>query len=107
MAAGASIVVDPSGLIIASSEGQALHKVDENEVLKVRFPEMLQNKNGYPISAGGLVSFNFPTRLFLGGHRQGELQCFEYHFGFNVFFAGQSFGQLQHFAAHGNELSIN
>ena len=44
---GASIVVDPSGLIIASSEGQALHKVDENEVLKVRFPEMLQNKNGY------------------------------------------------------------
>ena len=44
---GEGIIVDPSGLIIASSEGQAMHKVDENEVLKVRFPEMLQKKNGY------------------------------------------------------------
>ena len=44
---GEGIVVDPSGLIIASSEGQAMHKVDENEVLKVRFPEMQQKKNGY------------------------------------------------------------
>jgi len=44
---GEGIIVDPSGLIIASSEGQAMHKVDENEVLKVRFPEMQQKKNGY------------------------------------------------------------
>ena len=44
---GEGIIVDPSGLIIASSEGQAMHRVDENEVLKVRFPEMLQKKNGY------------------------------------------------------------
>ena len=44
---GEGIVVEKDGLIIASSEGQAMHKVDENEVLKVRFPEMLQNKNGY------------------------------------------------------------
>ena len=44
---GEGIIVDPAGLIIASTEGQAMHKVDENEVLKVRFPEMLQKKNGY------------------------------------------------------------
>ena len=35
---GEGIIVDTNGLIIASSEGQAMHKVDENEVLKVRFP---------------------------------------------------------------------
>ncbi len=44
---GEGIVVEKDGLIIASSEGQAMHKVDENEVLKVRFPEMLEKKNGY------------------------------------------------------------
>ena len=44
---GAGIIVEPSGLIIASSEGQAMHKVEENPVLKERFPEMLKNKNGY------------------------------------------------------------
>ncbi|WP_037348623.1 methyl-accepting chemotaxis protein [Selenomonas sp. F0473] len=44
---GEGIVVESDGLIIASSEGQAMHKVDENEVLKVRFSEMLQNKSGY------------------------------------------------------------
>ena len=44
---GEGIIVDTNGLIIASSEGQAMHKVDENEVLKVRFPEMLEKKNGY------------------------------------------------------------
>ena len=44
---GAGIIVDPSGLIIASSEGQAMHKTDENPVLKVRFPEMVQKNHGY------------------------------------------------------------
>ena len=44
---GEGIIVDPSGLIIASSEGMAMHKADENPVLKERFPEMLSNKNGY------------------------------------------------------------
>ena len=44
---GAGIIVDPSGLIIASTEGLAMHKTDENPVLKERFPEMLKNKNGY------------------------------------------------------------
>ncbi|AKT53611.1 methyl-accepting chemotaxis protein [Selenomonas sp. oral taxon 478] len=44
---GQGIIVEPSGLIIASSEGMAMHKVDENPVLKENFPAMLQNKEGY------------------------------------------------------------
>ena len=44
---GQGIIVEPSGLIIASSEGMAMHKVDENPVLKENFSAMLQNKEGY------------------------------------------------------------
>ena len=44
---GAGIVVDPSGLIIASSEGLAMHQADENPVLKANLPTMLENKEGY------------------------------------------------------------
>ena len=44
---GAGIVIDKDGLIIASTEGLAMHKVEENPVLKERFPEMLKNKNGF------------------------------------------------------------
>jgi len=44
---GAGIVVAPSGLIIASTEGMAMKKVDENPVLKEKFAAMVQNKNGY------------------------------------------------------------
>ena len=44
---GEGIIVDPSGLIIASSEGLAMHKADENPVLKENLPTMQQRKNGY------------------------------------------------------------
>ena len=44
---GEGIIVDPSGLIIASSEGLAMHKADENPVLKENLPAMQQRKNGY------------------------------------------------------------
>ena len=44
---GEGIIIDPSGLIIASSEGMAMHKVEENPVLKENFSAMLKNKNGY------------------------------------------------------------
>ena len=44
---GQGIIVDPSGLIIASSEGMAMHKVEENPVLKENFSAMQQTKNGY------------------------------------------------------------
>ena len=44
---GEGIIIEPSGLIIASSEGMAMHKVEENPVLKENFSAMLQNKNGY------------------------------------------------------------
>ena len=44
---GEGIIVDPSGLIIASSEGMAMHKADENPVLKENLPTMQQRKNGY------------------------------------------------------------
>ena len=44
---GAGIIIEPSGLIIASSEGMAMHKVEENPVLKENFSAMLQNKSGY------------------------------------------------------------
>ena len=44
---GQGIIVDPSGLIIASTEGMAMHKVEENPVLKARFSDMLQKKQGY------------------------------------------------------------
>ena len=44
---GEGIIIEPSGLIIASSEGMAMHNVDENPVLKENFSAMLQNKNGY------------------------------------------------------------
>ena len=44
---GEGIIVDPSGLIIASSEGLAMHKAEENPVLKENLPAMQQRKNGY------------------------------------------------------------
>ena len=44
---GEGIIVDPSGLIIASSEGLAMHKAEENPVLKENLPTMQQRKNGY------------------------------------------------------------
>ena len=44
---GEGIIVDPSGLIIASSEGMAMHKADENPVLKENLPTMQQRKSGY------------------------------------------------------------
>ena len=44
---GEGIIVDPSGLIIASSEGMAMHKADENPVLKENLSTMQQRKNGY------------------------------------------------------------
>ena len=44
---GAGIIVDPSGLIIASTEGLAMHRADENPVLREHLPEMRENKNGY------------------------------------------------------------
>ena len=44
---GEGIIVDPSGLIIASSEGMAMHKAEENPVLKENLPTMQQRKNGY------------------------------------------------------------
>ena len=44
---GAGIIIEPSGLIIASSEGMAMHKAEENPVLKENFSTMLQNKSGY------------------------------------------------------------
>ena len=44
---GAGIVVEQDGLIIASTEGMAMHKVEENPVLKAHFSEMLQKKQGY------------------------------------------------------------
>ena len=44
---GEGIIIDPHGLIIASTEGMAMHKADENPVLKVRLPEMQQKKRGY------------------------------------------------------------
>ncbi|GAA0213800.1 methyl-accepting chemotaxis protein [Selenomonas dianae] len=44
---GEGIIIEPSGLIIASSEGMAMHNVEENPVLKENFSAMLQNKNGY------------------------------------------------------------
>ena len=44
---GEGIIVDPNGLIIASSEGMAMHKAEENPVLKERLPEMREKKNGY------------------------------------------------------------
>ena len=44
---GQAIIVDPAGLIIASSEGMAMHKADENPVLKARLSEMQQKKSGY------------------------------------------------------------
>ena len=44
---GAGIIIEPSGLIIASSEGMAMHKAEENPVLKENFSAMLQNKSGY------------------------------------------------------------
>ena len=44
---GEGIIVDPSGLIIASSEGLAMHKADENPVLKENLSTMQQRKNGY------------------------------------------------------------
>ena len=44
---GEGIIVDPSGLIIASSEGLAMHKAEENPVLKENLSTMQQRKNGY------------------------------------------------------------
>lgn len=44
---GSGIIVDKNGLIIASSEGEAMHKADETPLLKGRFSEMQQKKNGY------------------------------------------------------------
>ena len=44
---GEGIIIEPSGLIIASSEGMAMHKAEENPVLKENFSAMLQNKSGY------------------------------------------------------------
>ena len=44
---GEGIIVDPNGLIIASSEGMAMHKAEENPVLKERLPEMREKKSGY------------------------------------------------------------
>nr|WP_314806755.1 methyl-accepting chemotaxis protein [uncultured Selenomonas sp.] len=44
---GEGIIIEPSGLIIASSEGMSMHNVEENPVLKENFSAMLQNKNGY------------------------------------------------------------
>ena len=44
---GEGIIVDPSGLIIASSEGMAMHKAEENPVLKQRLPEMREKKSGH------------------------------------------------------------
>ena len=44
---GAGIIIDPSGLIIASTEGLAMHRADEHPVLREHLPEMRENKNGY------------------------------------------------------------
>lgn len=44
---GQAEIVDPSGIILASSEGQEMQRFDQNEVLKARFPEMLQKKADY------------------------------------------------------------
>ena len=44
---GSGIIIDKNGLIIASSEGEAMHKADETPLLKGRFSEMQQKKNGY------------------------------------------------------------
>ncbi len=44
---GEGIIIDPNGLIIASTEGMAMHKAEENPVLKERLPEMREKKNGY------------------------------------------------------------
>ena len=44
---GSGIIVEPDGVIIASSEGEAMHKADETPLLKGRFSEMQQKKNGY------------------------------------------------------------
>ena len=45
--AGAGIIVEQDGLIIASTEGMTMHNATENPVLKERLPEMQQKKNGY------------------------------------------------------------
>lgn len=44
---GQSIVVSPSGRIIASTENLTMQKADDNPVLKANLPTMIQNKNGY------------------------------------------------------------
>ncbi|WP_295165199.1 methyl-accepting chemotaxis protein [Selenomonas sp. F0473] len=44
---GQAAIIDPSGIILASSEGQEMQRFDQNEVLKTRFPEMLQKKADY------------------------------------------------------------
>ena len=44
---GQGIIIEPDGLIIASSEGLAMHQADENPVLKANLPTMIQTKNGY------------------------------------------------------------
>ena len=44
---GSGIIVEPDGVIIASSEGMVMHKADENPVLKAHLSEMQQKKDGY------------------------------------------------------------